>query len=129
MTGPSFRGLFEEAEGRLAYLTEGAILDFTEELSRVLEEKGVSRGELARRLESSPAYVTKILRGKTNFTLASMVRVGQALGCELRIHLAPANSTSRWLDLLSSPKASSVSELTARTSPSASSDDSLIEVA
>lgn len=129
MTKPSFRELFEGAQRGLPYLTDGAILDFTEELCRVMEIEEVSRGELARRLATSPAYVTKILRGRTNFTLASMVRVAQALGCELRVHLAPAKSTTRWLDVHSSPAASSVTSVTTRLSPAMAHDASLIEVA
>jgi transcriptional regulator with XRE-family HTH domain len=44
---------------------------------------------LAEKIGSSPAYVTKILRGETNFTLDSMVKIATALGCELTIGLRP----------------------------------------
>jgi hypothetical protein len=85
MKKATFRGLYEEAEKSLDYHVEGAILEFTEALCRIMERDAVTRAELARRLDTSPAYVTKILRGTSNFTLESMVRVAWALGCEVKI--------------------------------------------
>lgn len=84
----SFEALYQEAQTHDDYWVAGAIQDFTEEVCRLMEIQKVSRGELARRLGSSPAYVTKILRGNVNFTLASMVKVARALGAELRVGLA-----------------------------------------
>ena len=92
MKDRTFRDLYAEAEKGLAYQVEGAILEFTEELCRLMESQGVSRAELARRLDTSPAYVTKILRGTSNFTLETMVRAAQALGCEVKIRMAPDSS-------------------------------------
>ena len=85
----TFPALFEEAERHEDYWVSGAILAFTEDLARVMERDGVSRAELARRLGSTPAYVTKILRGNVNFTLATMVRLARALGAELQVQLVP----------------------------------------
>jgi transcriptional regulator with XRE-family HTH domain len=60
---------------------------FTAEILAVMEQRGISRSELARRLGASPAYVTKILRGDANFTLASLAKLAAALGAELEIGL------------------------------------------
>ncbi|MHB1047841.1 MAG: helix-turn-helix domain-containing protein [Thermoanaerobaculia bacterium] len=98
MTATTFRELFREAEKTLEYNVEGSIMDFTEDLCRVMAEKNVSRAELARRIGTSPAYVTKILRGSSNFTLSSMVRVAMALESEVRIHLSPRGAMTRWID-------------------------------
>jgi transcriptional regulator with XRE-family HTH domain len=92
MKDRTFLDLYAKAEKSLAYHVEGAILEFTEELCRLMESQGVSRAELARRLDTSPAYVTKILRGTSNFTLETMVRAAQALGCEVKIRMAPDSS-------------------------------------
>lgn len=88
----TFDDLFREARKQPAYWEEGAILEFTEELVREMERQHVSRAELARRLGTSPAYITKILRGDANFTLATMVKLARALDTELRLALAPAQS-------------------------------------
>mgnify|MGYP001489719806 CR=1 FL=1 len=88
-----FKGLFAEAEKSLAYWVEGAVLDFTSDMLKAMETQGVSRSELARRIDASPAYITKILRGSTNFTLESMVKVAMALDCEFKPHLQPKKSS------------------------------------
>jgi transcriptional regulator with XRE-family HTH domain len=93
-----FDGLFKEAEGHLDYWVETAILDLTEDVARLMDEKGVSRSELARRIGTSPAYVTQVLRGNANYTLKTMTKLGLALDSELRIHLAPKGSRTRWHD-------------------------------
>ena len=87
MKRKTFSELFQEAERHEDYWVAGAIMEFTESLVREMERQGLSRVELARRLGASPAYVTKILRGKVNFTLATMVRLARALGTELHVQL------------------------------------------
>lgn len=89
MSKRTFKDLFRDAEKNDAYQTELAILRFTEDMVRAMEDKGVTRAELARRIGTSAAYVTKILRGSTNFTLATMVRVAQALNMQVDVRLEP----------------------------------------
>lgn len=93
-----FKALFDEAEASREYWVELASLSFTDEIARLMDERDVTKAELARRLHSSPAHVTQLLRGGTNPTLKSMTKVCLALGCELRVHAAPRGSRTRWLD-------------------------------
>jgi transcriptional regulator with XRE-family HTH domain len=86
----SFPELFAEAESHVDYWVAGTILEFTESLVREMERQGVTRSELARRIGATPAYVTKILRGKANFTLETMVRLARALGADLHIRIDSA---------------------------------------
>lgn len=86
--------LYREAERHEDYWAAHAALDFTEQVCREMERLGVTRAELARRMETSPAYVSKILRGESNFTMASMVKLTRALGVPLRIELGE-ETTSR----------------------------------
>ena len=53
----------------------------------------MSRAVLARRLGTSQAYVTKVLRGNVNLTLATLVGLAQAVGREVRLDLAPVQSS------------------------------------
>ena len=129
MSEPSFREFFRKAEQSLNYWVEGALIDFTEELCRVMEERGVTRAELARRLGTSPAYVTKILRGHSNFTLASMVRVAKAIDHELHIHLAPRNSMTHWLDDIAPVAVSGVTAVSVPATASGAPTASLIVAA
>ena len=129
MTATTFRELFREAEKTLTYNVEGSILDFTEDLCRVMAEKDVSRAELARRIETSPAYVTKILRGNSNFTLSSMVRIAMALESEVRIHLAPRGAMTRWIDDLPPVEVSTSSLSSALADEAEAAAHTMIEAA
>jgi transcriptional regulator with XRE-family HTH domain len=79
----------EAARQTHSYRAEGASIRFTEDLVARMKASGLTRSALAEKIGSSPAYVTKILRGDTNFTLDSMVKIANALGCELTIGLQP----------------------------------------
>jgi len=85
----TFPELYEQAEKHDDYWLAGAILGFTEGVVREMERQDVTRTELAQRLGATPAYVTKILRGKVNFTLATMVRLARALDADLHVQLSP----------------------------------------
>lgn len=95
MAENDFKGMFNRARDSHTYHVEAAVLEFTEELVERMEQKGISRSELARRIDSSPAYITKILRGNSNFTLDSMVKIARALDCTYRSHLEPAECKSQ----------------------------------
>jgi transcriptional regulator with XRE-family HTH domain len=88
----SFAALFEAAERHDEYWTERAIIEFTEDLSRWMESKQVSQADLAAAMGVSPPYISKVLKGNVNFTLATMTKLAYALGAEVRIHLAPIGS-------------------------------------
>jgi transcriptional regulator with XRE-family HTH domain len=90
----SFSALFTAAQAHDEYWTERASLRFTEELTRWMEQQGLSRTDLAERIGSSQAYITKILKGNVNFTLASMVKLTRALGADLRIELTSAGDSA-----------------------------------
>jgi len=92
------QSLRDRAKKDDAYWVERAVLEFMEEVIARMEQLDVSRSELAARINVSPAYVTKILRGSSNFTLQSMVKIGRAIGCELRTHLQPEGMRSLWFD-------------------------------
>jgi transcriptional regulator with XRE-family HTH domain len=83
----SFRDLFESARKRDEYWIARYKLEFTEQLHRLMEQKGETRAGLAKKLGKSPAYITKIFRGNVNFTLESMVRLVRALGGSLIIEM------------------------------------------
>lgn len=98
MNGRSFKELFDEAASHPEFHKELAILEFTEELSRVMREQGVTVTELGRRIGASQAYISRVLNGGANFTLGTMTKLAMALGKELKMHLAPAHMVSVWRD-------------------------------
>jgi len=94
-----FKSLFEESRRSDEHWVARAIHEFTEDLYNLMERRDVSRAELARRLETSPAYITKVLRGDANFTVRSMVRLARALGGRFEPHLEPQEQSVRWVDV------------------------------
>lgn len=95
----SFAELRDRASRKDPYWVADAIYTFTEELNRITEVGGISRAELARRLGTSAAYVTKIFRGDVNFTVESMVRLARAVEARLHVHLALEGHQVRWFDV------------------------------
>jgi transcriptional regulator with XRE-family HTH domain len=89
MKAKSFKELFEKAKERETYLSASIILEFTEGLYDLMQNNNISRKELAERLGTSPAYVTKVLRGDVNFTIDSMVRLAKAVGGTIQVHIGP----------------------------------------
>lgn len=92
----TFRELFASARVSIAYKVERAIIAFTEQVIGKMEAGELSRAAFAAKLQASPAYVTKFLRGGTNFTMESMVKVADALDCDLKVELVSKSSPIDW---------------------------------
>jgi len=69
------------------------------QLKKLMEEKGLNKKELARRMGVSPSYITKIFGGD-NISLKTIAKVLAALGEEnLSLHLLPGYDTDRYRKL------------------------------
>lgn len=97
---PDLRAMMAAVREDHAFKVETAIMEFTEELVELLEEHGISKTELARRIAVKPPYITKILQGTSNFTLDSMVKIATALDCEFRCHLQRKGRDTQWFEFL-----------------------------
>jgi transcriptional regulator with XRE-family HTH domain len=86
----SFSDLFRQAQERDEYWTEDAIISFTEQLYSLMQEQGISQSDLAVRIGASQPYVAKILRGRDNFTIATMVKLVRAVGGRMQIVVSRA---------------------------------------
>lgn len=93
-----YRQMFQEAESHPDYWIDGPISEFTEDLARLMKEQGVTRAELARRLGTSRAYITKMLGGNANFTLLTMVKLAMVLDGAVHIHISDKRAVTRWRD-------------------------------
>ena len=62
------------------YQQEYLIMQVTERICELMEEKGVSRTNLADRLGTSKGYITQLLDGRANMTLRKLADVCMALG-------------------------------------------------
>lgn len=85
----------EELEHDPEYVAEGLALQVIEQALGLMQEQGISRAELAERLGTSRAYVTKLFNAPPNLTLLSIARLALALGATLKISLKPDSTFSR----------------------------------
>ena len=67
------------------------ILDFSENVLDILDKKGVKNKNkyLAKKLGASPAYISKLFNGKTNFTVKKLLEIAKAVDYRLEINLRP----------------------------------------
>lgn len=91
MSSNSFKQLVADLQKTPAYWHETAKFEFSVGLDEVLRASGMSRADLARALGTSQAYVTKILRGDTNFTIETMVNAARAAGGDLVLKVVKRN--------------------------------------
>jgi transcriptional regulator with XRE-family HTH domain len=90
--GTWFTDKLNEFESDLEFRTEEVIIDFTEKVAAAMQERGMSRVELAQRLGVSKALVTKLLNGNPNLTIRTMVSLAAALKCELLVDFDPVRN-------------------------------------
>ncbi len=95
----SFNEALKRARKHSAYFEEGLLIETASRLIRAMEDRDVSRGELARRLNVSPAYVTKVLRGQANLSLVSLARLAFALNLKWECILVPQDAQVGFLSL------------------------------
>lgn len=59
---------------------ESLVMNVTEDLLVALEDQGISQKELARRLGKSKSFVSQVLSGARNMTLATLSNFAHAMG-------------------------------------------------
>lgn len=68
---------------------ETLIFDATEEIARVMNERGLTQRQLADLLGKSESRVSRLLGGRENVTLRSIANVATVLGFKFEIKLVP----------------------------------------
>ncbi len=63
------------------------------DIKLALSRSGMSKREFAEKLHVHPAYVTKIVSGKQNFTIDTLRKIAEALECDLRIEMKQKTPT------------------------------------
>lgn len=67
------------------------ILDFSENVLEILDKQGIKNKNkfLSSKLGTSPAYISKLFNGKTNFTVKKLVEIAKTIDYKLEINLRP----------------------------------------
>ncbi len=89
MSKTYYEMLKEKLKNDPLYLLEKKKIDITEQIWKIMEEEGISKSELAKRMGVSRGYITRILGGNTNFTLESLIKISMALKTDLQITFSP----------------------------------------
>ena len=77
-----FATMFAEAEGRDEFHVAGVKIEIAEQIYRMMEKRNITQSDLARKLGKNRAYISKILKGTTNFTVETLVLIGRKLEAE-----------------------------------------------
>lgn len=83
-----------------SYWAEHIKLDFAYALNRMLRQHGMTRSAMASALNSTPAYITKIMRGDENLTIETMAKLAMAVSGRVHIHISEAENRVRWIESL-----------------------------
>jgi transcriptional regulator with XRE-family HTH domain len=87
----AFSRLFDAARAKDSYWDGLVKLRFANDLGDLMVAQDVSQAELARRLDRSPQYVSRILKGDENFTIGTMTKLLRTFGLVPRIEgVSPA---------------------------------------
>ncbi len=84
----------------LDYVEENLKLDFAVAIERAMVSRDTNKSEMAELIHSSPAYITKVLRGDANVTIATMAKLSHALDHCVHIVLAPKSHKVRWVEVI-----------------------------
>ena len=94
----SLKERFEREIARLrddpAFQLDQLLLDLNAGMWAAMQSRDVSRSELAERLGTSRAYVTKLLDGHENMTLKTLVRVANAMEMTVDVRLTPRKAAA-----------------------------------
>lgn len=82
------------------YWAEHTKLDFAYALDRMLNQRGMTRTAMATALNSSPAYITKVMRGDANLTIETMAKLALSIGGRVHVHISDADNRVRWIESL-----------------------------
>ena len=83
--GPAGKRLLALAEGALTTGYQWAIMDAMAAVDEELKRQGLTRKELAERLEVHPSYISRILNDPDNMTVRTLFRLCNALGLEAKV--------------------------------------------
>jgi transcriptional regulator with XRE-family HTH domain len=83
----SFADLWTDLESTEQFQEEKSILEFSLQLHQLMESRGITKKDLAESMGVSQAYITKVFRGNANFTIASMIKLVNAVNGKLTIHV------------------------------------------
>lgn len=87
-----FQSKLDEFKDDTTFILEGVFLDFAEQIATAMEEQGITRSELARRINKKPSFITRLLKCNGNPTFSTAVQIAKALNMTFSVKLEKENS-------------------------------------
>lgn len=84
-----YKELKTELEKTVEYKIESTTFKIAIQVYNRLKELGITQKELAERLNVSKSYVSQILKGKTNMTIETMIKLSDVLDLTPEINFIP----------------------------------------
>lgn len=95
--------LLKQAEHTADFVATGLMLDISRMVDQIMDVENISSKELAKRMKVSPAQVSKLLRGDSNPTLATLSKLALALKADIKIAVLPKHITECLTDVMQNP--------------------------
>lgn len=83
-----FSSQIEKYEDDLEFRYEGLLLKINEQIIELMKNLGISRAEMAQKLNCSSPYITKLLRGDQNLTVKKLLQIAGVLNVNLSVDLS-----------------------------------------
>jgi transcriptional regulator with XRE-family HTH domain len=87
MSTKSFAALMTRLAATPEGQAEHVAVAFLVQVNARMQAQGVSNIELARRMGTSPAYITRLFRGSANLSVQTMTKLAQAVNSTLSLEL------------------------------------------
>jgi len=91
---PTFEEHMALAQQQPAYWSHLMTLEFIDALAGEMDAQGVNGAELARRMGTSRAWVSRVLAGECNLTAATMGKLAFALGMRVTTQVVPIDEAA-----------------------------------
>ena len=82
-----YKERIDELENTIEYKIESVAFDISVQIYKQMKKLGINKKELAEKLNVSKSYITQLLKGKSNMTIETLIKVAEALGMTLQIKL------------------------------------------
>ena len=89
MAAKSYKALLREAKRTESYWVEALKVDIAASLAKLAAQQQITKVDLAAKLGTSKAYITKVFRGDTNFTIETLVKIAGAVDARVVVDLVP----------------------------------------
>ena len=87
-----FERLMQDEEYARASRQQELIVDVTEAIYKIMDEKNISKADLAKKAGLSKSRITKLLDVSSNITLRSIADIAHALGVKPKVYIDAKDS-------------------------------------